>query len=78
MLFRSPIAPRLVKVLSMFTGEEVERMVCGMPEVDIDLLEVRQVHHRDLHRSRLIPVSPFGSRWKTGENERKGAIVESL
>lgn len=24
----------------MFTGEEVERIVCGKPEVDIGLLEV--------------------------------------
>lgn len=31
------------KELSLFTGDEVERMVCGKPEVDIDLLEVRSV-----------------------------------
>lgn len=29
-----------VKILGMFSWDEVECMVCGKPEVDIDLLEV--------------------------------------
>lgn len=37
----------------MFNWDEVETMVCGKPEVDVDLLEVISFFHR---RTNLFPL----------------------
>lgn len=47
----------LVKVLGMFTGDEVECMVCGKAEVDVDLLEVNMKHADSVGNGLQLHVS---------------------